>query len=489
MLGALASGNILFVMFLWVTHARFPFTLDLMEFTVLQHVLRALRHQPIYDAVQSGFVALAYNPLYYFAVLPMTWLLGPGLFALRLFSILATLGSTLILYLVVARRTGSSSWGLLTAGLFAAAYRAMDAYLDTAHSDSWLIFTALLGTWLLDQGRSRLGRWAGLLLLIASFWFKQHGACFALGGALFLTWREGWARSWMYWLALLLLGPALHIFAGTALFGPGFHYYTWEMPRGWSQLDSGTFVRPLMFFARYYGVLLASAVLLILHLARTDRRRLSAWHFQFPFAVLTAFMGALDPGSSDNVFIPLGVWTILVGALGLHALGARPVPARGIRLERLALFLSFAMLLYSPRSVIPSRHADDQYAALIRMLRALPGSVYAPWIGQLPGDYRFVPAAHWTTLDDMMRAGGKGPQAVRAALAPAIHPPGRAYILTNRPLDVLPCLRILSPYYVLDADLGDRFAGLQGLPKRWNHGWPRYLYRYAPDEAGGPARP
>ena len=152
MLGALAAGNILFVAFLWATHARFPFTLDLMEFTVLQHVMRALQHQPIYDAAQSGFVALAYNPLYYVAVLPMTWLLGPGLFALRLFSILGALGSTLILYLVVARRTGSSSWGLLTAGLFAAAYRAMDAYLETAHSDSWLIFTALLGTWLLGAG-------------------------------------------------------------------------------------------------------------------------------------------------------------------------------------------------------------------------------------------------------------------------------------------------------------------------------------------------
>ena len=473
--------------FLWVTHARFPFTLDVMEFAVLQHVMRVLQHQPIYDVAQPGFVALAYNPLYYFAALPMIRLLGPSLFALRLFSIFAALGCAAILYRVVTGETRSAWWGLLTVGLFAAAYRAMDAYLETAHSDSWMIFTALLGTWLIGRNHSRLWNWAGLLLLVAAFWFKQHGAFFALGGALFLTWRDGWARSWMYWLALLLLGPALDFFAGTALFGPQFHYYTWEVPRGWSRLGPSTFVRPLMFFSRRYGVLLVSALLLILHLAWKDRRRVSAWHFQFPFAVLTALLGSLDRDSSNNVFIPLGVWTVLVGTLGLHTLVTRPVPARGIRLDRLAIFLSFALLFYDPRSVITSRRAGEQYADLIRMLRALPGSVYAPWIGQLPGDYRFVPAAHWAALDDMTRAGGGGLQATRVALAPAIHPPGRAYVLTNRPLGGYPGLDLLSPYYVLDADLGDRFAALRGLPRRWDHGWPRYLYRYAPDEAG--ARP
>ena len=475
--------------FLWATHARFPFALDVMEFAVLQHVMRVLQHQPIYDVAQPGFAALAYNPLYYFAVLPMVQLLGPGLFALRVFSILGGLGCAAVLYRIVAGETRSAWWGWLAVGLFAAAYRAMDAYLETAHSDSWMIFTALLGTWLIGRSRSRLGNWAGLLLLVASFWFKQHGVFFALGGALFLTWRDGWARSWTYWLALLLLIPALDVLAGTALFGPRFHYYTWEVPRGWSHLGPGTFLRPLAFFSRRYGVLLVSALILVLQLAWKDRRRVSAWHFQLPFAMLTALLGALDRDSSNNVFIPLGVWTVLVGSLALQRLATRPVPARGIRLDRLAILLSFALLFYDPRSVLTSPRAGDRYAELIRMLRALPGSVYAPWIGQLPGDYRFFPAVHWAALDDMTRAGGNGPQAARAALAPAIHPPGRAYILTNRPLKGYPGLDLLSPYYVLDADLGDRFAALKGLPRRWDHGWPRYLYRYAPQEAGARALP
>ena len=32
-------------------------------------------------------------------------------------------------------------------------------------------------------------------------------------------------------------------------------------------------------------------------------------------------------------------------------------------------------------------------------------------------------------------------------------------------------------------DFEERFEPLRVLPARWDHGWPRYLYRYAPDEA------
>ncbi len=48
-------------------------------------------------------------------------------------------------------------------------------------------------------------------------------------------------------------------------------------------------------------------------------------------------------------------------------------------------------------------------------------------------------------------------------------------------------LRFLLDYYVLDTDLGDRFEPLRCLPKPYDHGWPRYLYRFAPADAAGAA--
>jgi len=487
-LATAAAGSLLFVAVLWFRHARFPFNLDLMEFGILQHVLRALHHQPIYPAASPDFVPFAYNPLFYYAVLPLVLILGPGLFPLRLFSILGTLGATLTIFVAVAGRTRSRWWGLVTAGLFAGAYRAMDAYLDTAHSDSWLVFAALLGTWLIDRNRSRWSNRAGLLLLVAAFWFKQHGAFFALGGALYLARRDGLRRSWPDWVALLLIGPVLYVAAGPALFGPGFHFYTWDVPRHWSRLDAATFLRLAGFFGRYYAILLLAALWLFVQRARTPRRDPGAWEFQLPFAALTAFMGALDADSSNNVFIPLGTWLIVVGALGLHDLSTRALPVRFARLGHLGLLLAFAALAYDPREVATSSRAGAKYAEMVAMLDSLPGRVYAPWIGQLPRDYRFDPAAHWVALDDLERAHLCGPRDVAVLLAPAIHPGAPAFVLANRRIETFTCLRALTPCYVLDTDLGDRFAALRVLPKRWDHGWPRFLYRYDPAAAtaGGP---
>ena len=486
LLAAVAAGNLLFVAFLWCQHARFPFALELMEFPVLQHVLRALQHQPIYAAARPGFVPFAYNPLYYFAALPLVRLFGPGLFALRLLAILGALGATFVLYLAVSGKTGSRWWGLMAAGSFAAAYRAMDSYLDMAHSDSLMIFAALLGTWLIDRHRSRLVDWAGVVVLIAGFWFKQHGALFALGGTLYLTRRDGWRRSWGHWATLLLLGPALYVFAGPSLFGPGFHFYTWDVPRHWSQLDAGTFVRLLTHFGRWYPFLLVAAVWLFLRGWTADGKRQSALLFQLPFAILTAFQGALDAGSSDNVFIPLGTWAILAGMLGLHAFGLRSGPGRRARLARLALLGSFALLAYNPKRVLAPPGALEQTAELGRLIHALPGSTYAPDIGPLPGVPALVPAAHWIALDDLIRAHARDSLTVAAVLAPAIRPPGKAWLLTYRRLASYSCFRSLEPFYVLDTDLGDRFLALQPLPRRFHSGWPRFLYRYDPVAAARP---
>ena len=64
-------------------------------------------------------------------------------------------------------------------------------------------------------------------------------------------------------------------------------------------------------------------------------------------------------------------------------------------------------------------------------------------------------------------------------LDPTLHPAGPAYVLTNYPLDYFLFLAFLSDYYVLETDYGDRFEPLRGLPKRFDHGFPRYLYRFA----------
>jgi hypothetical protein len=483
LLGALAVGNIAFIVFLWFNHSAFPLNLNVMEGTVLQHFQRAVALQPVYTEPAPTYVPLAYNPLFYYLAIPFSWFFGVNLFTLRFVAILGMLGSGLVIFAVVRQKTGSVWWGLLAVGLFAAAYRVMDAYLDTAHSDSWLLCTALLGTAILDRDRSRRWTMTGIVVLICSFWFKQHGAIFALGGLAYVTWRDGLRRSWPYWLVASLLGPLAYILAGPTLFGPRFHYFTWEVPRHWSEFHLSTLRRYLGYFGRSYPLLALASAGLFLWDRPWLRRRCTIWHVQLVCAALTGLMGSLDPGSANNVYIPLGTWLILFGTLGLHRFAtAVPAPERA-RLALVALVVSFAVLAYNPRSVIIPRRADASYADLIGVLQNLHGSVFSPTLGQLPSEYTLYPAANWVALEDMIRGPGRDTAnnpTTRRLLDPALHPTGPSYLLLSYPLNQDQMLRFLGDNYVLDTDYGDRFAPLGVLPGRFTttNTWPRYLYRY-----------
>jgi hypothetical protein len=247
-----------------------------------------------------------------------------------------------------------------------------------------------------------------------------------------------------------------------------------------------TFIRYAGFIAKNYPVLALSAALSAAWVTLRDRDRLSIWHFQLVSALMTGAMGTLDRGSSDNVYIPMGTWLILMGTIGLHKLATRFDVARRYRVHLLALLVTFSAFAYNPLRTVASTHARESYSDLVRMLDSLDGNVYAPSLGQLQSGYTLYPAAHWVALQDMVRGPGRNEwdhPNTRRLLGPALHPDGPAYILTNYPLMGDSLLGFLEYYYVMDTDLGDRFEPLRVLPARWDHGWPRYLYRYAPEQA------
>lgn len=485
-LGVISGIAIILLVYLWINHLHFPLHLDLMEGVVWQHFQRAVNFLPIYPAPAPDYVPLAYNPLFYWLSIPFSWILGVNLVTLRFVAILGTIGSASILYLVAIRETGSRWWALITVGLFASAYMVMDAYLDSSHSDSWLLFASLFGTYLIYLNRNRAINLLGVIILVMAFWFKQHGAVFVVGGLVYLTWQEGFRKSLLYWLSAILLGPVIYIFGGQPFFGDYFHYFTWAVPRQWSEFNFSTIRHYLGFIIKSYPVLALSGGLLVIWQFIWDRKHFNIWHFQFVFALLTGLMGSLDPGASNNVFIPMGTWFILVGSIGLFRLSIANKKFSQYGLYLIAIFITFGVFLYNPRQIVISSHAEVQYQELINQLNKLDGPVYAPTLGQLDKDFTFVPAAHWVALEDMIRGPGKDTYNhpnTRKLLDPVINPSGKAYILANLPLESYSWLAFLTDYYVLETDFGDRFIELRSLPKRFEHGWPRYIYRFDPDNA------
>jgi hypothetical protein len=212
-----------------------------------------------------------------------------------------------------------------------------------------------------------------------------------------------------------------------------------------------------------------------------ELKKVTIWHTQFVFALLTGLMGCVDAESSQNVFIPMGTWFILVGCMGLWAFTERKEKMRRLDIHTFALFISMAFLVYSPSTVIVSSRARSSYAEFINVLKKLNGSVYAPSLGQLQHDYTFYPAATWVALQVMIRKPGsdrRNHKNTLRLLEPAISPKGPAYVFSNDSIDEYAGTAFLGDYYALVMDFGDRFKPLKALPRRWDTGWPRYLYRY-----------
>jgi hypothetical protein len=347
-----------------------------------------------------------------------------------------------------------------------------------------------LGTYLIDLDRSRTLDLVGLVLLVAGFWFKQHGALFALGGLGYLTARHGPRQAIRYWAVALLLGLVPYL-AGVTIFGPRFHYYTWHVPRRWTQVDFEVLRRLVGYVLTRYFVLASATIVQFGSAAMSFvRRRLpSIWQAQLLVAGLSALLGALDPGSSNNVFIPLSVWVIVLGTLGLASLGRDTTRNARSMACYVAVALAFASVAYRPAEVLVSEQDHESYADLVTLLQNLGADVYAPWQGPLDDALPLSSAAHWVALEDMVRSPKTettNRPSTRSLVANVVCPPeGKAYILGNYPLSTLPVLDFLTDCYALETDFADRFMPLRVLPKRWDHGWPRYLYRYMGGDTAG----
>ena len=153
-----------------------------------------LSGRPLYVEPSLEFTPFIYTPLYFYVAAAVSKVLGVGFLPLRLVSFVASLGCLWLIGRFVRRETGSWTWGIVAAGLFAATYRLSGAWLDIARVDTLFLFLVLGSIHLLRFRRGPLdgGGWAADGL---AFLTKQTALFIALPLALYpLLFGRGWAR-------------------------------------------------------------------------------------------------------------------------------------------------------------------------------------------------------------------------------------------------------------------------------------------------------
>ena len=201
-----------------------------MEGSIVDHVRRVLVGEPIYGPPSVEFVPYIYTPLYYYVSALPSLVFGPGLFSLRIVSILSIIGCFAAIFFLVRRETSSNFYGYLSASLFAATFSLSGSWFDLARVDSLFLVLILLGIYLLRRSESWITDALAGAVFALSFLTKQTGLVIALPFVLYMiVTRSSWQR---YAGAGTLFGILIiSTIVLNALSEGWYLFYVFELPR------------------------------------------------------------------------------------------------------------------------------------------------------------------------------------------------------------------------------------------------------------------
>ncbi len=375
----------------------YPFENEWLEGGTLLHVQRILDGDGLYVEPSYSYVAYPYGPVYFYACAAMAAIVGPGFVPLRLVSLGASLGTVVLIVLLIRRRTGRLDAAIIAVGLYAATYRLSGEWFEIARVDALFLFLFMAAVYLLGTGSSRRSQVLAGVLLALSCLTKQTLAVLA---APLMLWMiiDDWRR------AVRVGATAAVTFAGgTALFmvlsDGWFWYYVVTLPS-----RHGLFDRPdLWFYFRFWWedilrplpiLSLLVAGFAVISLAARETRRAGLFEFSLLIGCLAvSWVGRLNVGF-HNVLLPAyaGLATLLGQGLGWllerdsahrSRLTAVAVPAILVM-----VMVQLVLLRFDPRDCLPTQADREAGYALVDRLANMPGEVVVsahPYLLMLAG--------------------------------------------------------------------------------------------------------
>jgi len=404
---ALAAAFLLAYAWIAVHRAAYPFDLEWMEGSLVQHVARVAAGLPLYGHPTLAFVPFLYPPLYYYVSAGVASLTGVGFLPLRLVSIASSLAIFWLLFRLAHRQTGRAYSGVLAAGLFAATYRAGGAWLDLARNDS-LLLALILGAWYLVRWRESITGWtcAGVLLALAAL-TKQTALMMAAPLVLY-TAIVDWRRAANLVAAFSVVLGTLTLALDRTTHG-WFLFYVVHLPAAIQrhEPDRLPFQTTGLLDALPVGAALALATIVA---ARPWRdRRDTFWPLVALGGVGAAFTSRLHVGAYDNVWLPAYMSVSLLAAIAGPAIaarvreGTRPV----VRLSVAALcVVQLASLRYPVAGQLPSAQDLAMARLLGEQLASCGGEAFVPSHSFVPIPSGVVMHAHAWAIGDVFRGAG-----------------------------------------------------------------------------------
>ncbi len=380
LLGTIGAIAVLAYLFVACQRIAYPYELEWMEGGCVVEVQRILDGQPLYVEPSLGFVPFMYTPFYFVASSWSARIFGNGFLALRLVSFAASLGSMVLIFLMVSRRTGSRLAAFLGAALFAATFRVGGAWFDLARVDSLWVFLLLASFWAFEDRRLLVRTVVAAALISLAFFTKQPAAMVA-GGLAVAGLASGKRYERLLFPALvtaMILGPFALVERRT---GAWFSYYVLGLPFQHTAAGAhlmGFWTNDLL---RHLPIALGLAVFAVFHGGGEERgwrRRFSDSAILGAF-LLAAYLPRLHQGGFDNVLIPAFAAIAIYFGVGFHLAATRFARKKALGLGLAGLTaLQFGLLSYRPWAQLPSAAHRRAGRHLLETIARFPGPVYCP---------------------------------------------------------------------------------------------------------------
>jgi hypothetical protein len=375
----LALGMILLFLITSLRRLRYPFPLEQHEGAMALAVARVAHGLPLYAQPNFSFIPYMYSPAYFYVAGFVAKLFGPGFLALRLVSILSTLGCLAVIYALVATETKNRLAALAGMGLYAAAYPVTRHWFDLGRVDSFYVLLVLLALLATRKLHPVLAALAWTLAFLA----KQTIAPVALIVLCF-----DWKRP-----RRVLAGVGTFLFAsfGSATWlnrstHDWFGYYVFTVPLANSdlRLHPTVFFPSVNLFAPFGVALVVIAAALLLTNVHWSGPRARFYLLAGGSLLLLCWFLIAHAQATFNTAMPLyAVLAVAFGVAFARLLGwlreSSTASARaGITLLLLAVCTQLASQLYSPKLSVPSSEVHASQQQFVDWLRLFPGDVWIP---------------------------------------------------------------------------------------------------------------
>jgi len=398
---ALSAGFVLLFLAVSLQRLHYPFEVDRVESAMMTSVWRLRHGYPLYCAPSLTWAPLLYAPLFFYLSAALTKVMGIGYAALRAVSILSTLGSFTIIFLMVWKETRRFAACVVAVGLFASLYAFVLAWFDVGRVDSLSVFLFLLALFTTRRGHPLL---AALTWLLA---FHAKQTFLPLGLAVFLV----------HWQQPRRMATGMIAFAALAgvsvLWLNHFtqHWYTFYAfgtsgTLGWAPREAALFVPADLLTPLPIAVLVIVAAAVFTPLRWRER---DGSFFAIVSALLVAAVWFVRAhgGANINATLPLYAWIAVLLGVSVHRLLERwegvalwetaarsETVARGeanhssptadaVQWRRLApamlwLALCFQLLAhaYRPGQILPPTGSIAVRQQFLATVRATPGDVW-----------------------------------------------------------------------------------------------------------------